>query len=132
VVWHAGRQPGLDQGLGQLERRQRSHGCGLQDHGVAAGDRRPELVGDQVEGVVEGRDREHDADRLPRVVAAPLLAAGEGVEWDDLAAEPLGFLGGDGQGVDAAPRLLARLADRLGALAGDVAKSSRWSATMPV
>ncbi len=93
--------------------------AGLRIDRVAGRDRRAELVRHQVQWVVERRDREHDPDRHPLVVPHALLAAGERVERDRLARDALGLLGGDRQRVDAAPRLLARLADRLGALPGD-------------
>ena len=113
------RKTGFDEGLGQLERRQRGYRGRFEDHRIAAGDGRSELVGDQVEGVVEGGDREHDSDRHPLEVAAALLAAWKAVEGDGLAEQALGLLAGNGQGVDAAPRLAPRLANGLRTLTGD-------------
>ena len=85
----------------------------------------PSLWATRLSGSLKGVMASTTPIGTPVVVAAPLLAARERVEGDGLAVEPLGLLGGDGQRVDAAPGLLARLADRLRALAGDgAAKSS--------
>ena len=54
-------QARLDQDLGQLQRRDRRLSGRLENDRVAGGDRRPELVGDQVEREVEGADRADDA-----------------------------------------------------------------------
>ena len=50
-------QARLDQDLGQLQGRDRRLPGGLEDDRVAGGDRRAELVGDEVEREVEGADR---------------------------------------------------------------------------
>jgi len=76
-------------------------------------------VGHQVERVVERRDCCDDADGEAIVEALLVYAVGKGIERQRLAADPTGFLGGDGDGVDAAADLAARLADRFGTLRGD-------------
>src|SRR5207344_1923094 len=48
--------------LRQEERRERGGACGLQHHGAAGRERRGELVCDEIEGEVEGRDRPDDPD----------------------------------------------------------------------
>ncbi len=53
-------RPASTQDLGQLQRRDRRLPGGLEDDRVAGGDRRAELVGDEVEREVEGADRADD------------------------------------------------------------------------
>ena len=113
------RKTGFDKGLGQFQRRQRRHRRGFENHRVAAGDGRSELVRDQVEGVVEWGDREDDSDRHPLEVATAFLTAREAVEGDRFAEQALGLFAGDGQGVDAASGLTSRLANCFRSLAGD-------------
>ncbi len=56
-----GRKAGLDQDLRQLEPRQWRVRSGLDDHRVAPGDGRADLVAQQVEREVERADGHHDA-----------------------------------------------------------------------
>ena len=59
----AGRQMGQGR-LDEPQRRQRRQLRGLDDHGVAGGERRRNLPDEQQQRVVERHDRRHDAERL--------------------------------------------------------------------
>ena len=48
------REPGVEQHPGQVEGGQRGLARGLDDDGAAGGDRRSDLVGDQVQGKLNG------------------------------------------------------------------------------
>ena len=113
------RKTGLDKGLGQFQRRQWGHGRRLENHRVSAGNGRSEFVGNQVERIVEGGDRDHHSDRHPFEVTSPLFTTRKAVEGDGLAKQALGLLAGNGQGVDAAFRLAPGFPNRLRALTGD-------------
>ena len=54
----------------EAQARQRRGRGGLDHHRAAGGDRRADLVDDEVEGMVEGADRDDDADRLALVNAS--------------------------------------------------------------
>ena len=80
ALQHARRKARLHEGFGELESRERCNGGRLQNHRVPTRDRRPQLVGYEIQRIVERCDREHDSDRDTLVIAAPGLAPGEGVE----------------------------------------------------
>ena len=64
-LWHHGfGQPGLVHERHEVEAGQRRRAGRLDDHRAADRDRRRDLVHDQVQRMVEGRDRRDDADRL--------------------------------------------------------------------
>ena len=82
----AGRKARLLDQLGELERRGRGELRRLDDHGVAGGERRRELPGQQQQRRVPRRDDRHDAQRLvARVVEVARL-----VERDDRALDLVG------------------------------------------
>ena len=112
-------QARLEQDLGQLERRDRRLPGGLEDDRVAGGDRRPELVGDEVEREVEGADRADHAVGDPQH-HAELAGAGRGGLHRHRAAGQLARLDrGEGEGLDAAAGLDGRRLQRLAGLGGD-------------
>jgi hypothetical protein len=113
------RQAGSPERLGEAKRAERGLAMRLDDDRVAAGERGPDLVGDEVQRVVEGRDRDDDAKRLADPVDDLVLAAGPLIEGERLAVEPPRLLGGQAQGLDGAAHLGARLPDRLDPLARD-------------
>ena len=112
-------QAGLDEGVDQAQRGQRRQRGRFEDDRVAAGDGRAELVGDQVERVVERGDGGDDAQRFAGEPALPVLRALIGVEGDDLAGVAPCLGRGQGQGVDRAGDFLAGLGDGLAGLADD-------------
>ncbi len=75
-------QAGLGEDLGELERGERRQLGRLEDHGVAAGERRRRLPAGDLERVVPGADAGDDAERL-----APGVAEGRRAEVDMLAGE---------------------------------------------
>ena len=113
------RQARLEQHLGQLQRRDRRLAGRLQHDRVAGGDRRPQLVGDQVEREVEGADRaDHavgDAQHHPELAHA----GGRGLHRHRAAGQLARLDGGEGEGVDAARRLRPGGLQRLARLGGD-------------
>ena len=119
---HAGRQAGLGEQFGEAERRERRGGRRLEHDGVAAGQRRRDLVRHQVEREVERRDGGDHAARLADGPAEAVLAAGVGVHLHQVAGGALGLLGGPAEGGGAAPRLDARVLERLAALGRDEAR----------
>jgi hypothetical protein len=93
----------LGKDLGEAERRERRPDRGLQHDGIAGGERRPELPAGHVEGVVPGRDRGHDADRVAaddRGVTGDELVRGEAVHDPAGAREEPEEVGADGHLVD--------------------------------
>ena len=67
-----GREPGLLEELGEEERRERRRGRGLEHDRAAGGERRRDLVGDEVEREVERADRGDDRRSGARSVNASL------------------------------------------------------------
>ena len=116
---HPSRQPRLDQDRGQLQRRDRRLAGRLQHHRVAGGDRRAELVGDQVEWEVEGADRADHAVGDAQHHAELAGAGGRGLHRHRFPGQLARLDGGEGEGVDAALRLEARGLQRLAGLGGD-------------
>ena len=80
------------------QRGERRGGGRLEHDGVAAGQRRRHLVGDQVEREVERRDRGDHAARLADRPAEAVLAARVGVHLDELAGRALGLLARPAEG----------------------------------
>ena len=113
------RQPGLQQDLRELERRQRGVGRRLDDHGIAAGDGRADLVADEVQREVERRDGDDDPARHPQRDAELPLAGRHRVERHRLAVQPAGRLGRLVQGVDRAGGLQPALGQDLALLERD-------------
>ena len=113
------RQPRLDQDLGQLQRRDRRLPGGLEDDRVAGGDRRPELVGDEVEREVEGADRADDAVGDAQHHAELAGARRGGLHRHRAAGQLARLDRGEGQRVDAALGLDRRRLQRLAGLGGD-------------
>src|SRR5690625_66075 len=109
----------LPQRPGQAKRAQWRPAVRLHYHGIAAGDGRPHLVGNQVQRVVERRDRSDDPDGFTRPETAPVLAAGRLTEVEGLAPQLPALLGRHPQRLHAPAHLLAGLADGLDAFAGD-------------
>jgi hypothetical protein len=103
----SGGHTGLEQHLGEPERRERRGGRGLQDHGVARGERGRDLVRDRVERRVERRDREHHAQRHAQREAHAARLLRRARERDHLAREPPRLLRGELQGLHAAAHFAA-------------------------
>ena len=89
---HAVGQAGLGQQLRQPQRGERRVGGRLEHDGVAAGQRRRDLVRHQVEREVERRDGGDHAARLADRPAEAVLAARVGVHLDEVAGRALGLL----------------------------------------
>ena len=81
----AGRQARLLLELGEEQRRERCRGRRLEDDRAAGGERRRDLVGDEVEREVERRDRADDPDRQPQRERELALAGRRGVHRHHLA-----------------------------------------------
>ena len=94
----------------------------LEHDGVAAGQRRRHLVGDEVEREVERRDGGDHAARLADRPAEVMLAARVGVHLDEFAGGALGLLARPAERGRAALGLEARVLERLAALGGDDAR----------
>ena len=95
-------QAGLEQDPGQLERRDRGLPGRLQHDRVAGGDRRAELVGDEVEREVEGADRADDPVGHPHHHAELAGARCRGLHRDGAAGQLAGLDRGEGERLDAA------------------------------
>ena len=91
----------------------------LEHDRAAGGDRRRQLVGDEVEREVERADRADHADRHPQREAELALARRGGVERDHLAGQRAGLGGGELERADGALGLDPGRLDRLGRLGGD-------------
>ena len=112
-------RPGLEQDRGQLQRRDRRLPGGLEHDRVAGGDRRAELVGDQVEREVEGADRADDAVGHAQHHAELAGAGRRGLHRHRAAGQLARLDRGEGQGVDAALGLDRGGLQRLAGLGGD-------------
>jgi hypothetical protein len=111
--------PACDESFGELEAGERRDGGRFEDDRVAAGNGRSELVGDEIEGIVERGDGQHDADGHALEVARRCSPPGKESKGMVSPLRRLASSAGDGQGVDRAARLSPRLVDGLGAFAGD-------------
>jgi hypothetical protein len=113
-------QSGLEEDLGERERREGRLPRGLEDDRVACGERGRDLVQDEEEGEVEGRDRDDDAAGLAqREPEAPETAVRGGVERQAVAVELGALEARRAQDVAGACGFGRRLGDRLAALARD-------------
>ena len=90
--------------------------------GLPGGERRRDLVRDEVEREVERRDPGDRPERDAAHVADAALGAGQPVERHDLAVDPLRLLGGDAERERGAVDLDARRLDRLARLERDRAR----------
>ena len=113
-IEHAGRQPGLDQQLGEPHRHRRVALRRLEDEGVAAGERRRELPHRDHGREIEGRDAGDDAERLAHGVE---VDAGAGA-FGELALEQVGDAAGELGDLETALDVAARIRERLAVLAG--------------
>ena len=104
---------------GQLQRRDRRLAGGLEHDRVAGGDRRAELVGDQVEREVEGADRADDAVGHAHHHAELAGARRRGLHRHGAAGQLARLDRGEDQRVDAAPGLGLGGLQRLAGLGGD-------------
>jgi hypothetical protein len=77
-----GRQSGLMERAYEIDAGERRGGRRLDDHRAADGHRRGDLMHDQVERMVERRDRRDHADRLFRGEGPPSVARGRETHWD--------------------------------------------------
>ena len=126
-VEHARRQLVRDQ-LREAQRAERRPGGRLEDDGVAGGERRAQLPGRHVQGVVPGRDRGDDAHRVPADhgrVALEVLRDREALHHAAGAREEPEQVGADGHLVDGGLGRLAGLegfeaAELVGVLVEDV------------
>ena len=111
--------PASQKELDEGERGQRRLLGGLEHDAVPANEGGGQLVRHQVEGVVVGRDRTDDADRLTRVPADSASSARGVAEGEGPTFEAMGLLGRQANGLDGSVRLAAGVADGLAAFAGD-------------
>ena len=112
-------QPRLEQDLGQLDRGDRRLPGGLEDDRVAGRDRRPELVGDEVEGEVEGADRADHPVGDPQHHPELAGARRRGLHRHRAAGQLARLDRGEGEGLGAAAGLDRRRLQRLAGLGGD-------------
>jgi len=110
------RVTGFQNHLRQEQARKRRVAGWLEDERVAGGNGRAELVAAQVERVVEGRDAQHRPQRQMAYQADPSLAGFRPVNRDDLAADALGLLRRDTDGLQRPADLPTGNIERLAAL----------------
>ena len=110
------RQAGFQQDFGQLQTGQGSISGGLENDGIAGSQRRPYLVADQVQGEVKGGNGGYHAHRHPN--GEPELGgiSRSSVQRHRLAMQPLGLLGGKGDGLDGPQHLAPALGNDLALL----------------
>ena len=102
----ARRQAGVEQHLHQQRGAERRRLRRLDDDGVAGRQRGRDLVRDHVQRRVERRDAADHAARHPDRERHPVRVAGRGLDRHHLADQPLGFLGGDDEGLRGAADLV--------------------------
>ncbi len=112
-------QPRFGLELGQEEGGQRGLLRGLEDDGAACGERRRDLVRDEVEREVERGDRSDDPDRLPESERELSLARGRGVHRHHVPGELARLDRRHREGRDCAGGLDAGGFHRLARLGGD-------------
>ena len=103
----------------QLQAGQRRRRSRLDDHGTPDGDGRRDLMDDQVERMVEGRDRGDDADRLPGGESPAAIARRREPHRDLAAGEVAELVGRIAQAVDRTDRLDPGVRQRLPAFLRD-------------
>ena len=113
----ARRQPGLMEQAYKIEAGERRGIRWLDNHRAACGDRRHDLMDDQIQGVIESRDGGDDADRLPDREGPPIDARRRQPHRNFSASHDAQLLGGVAHAVDSAVRFDQRVAERLAALA---------------
>ena len=128
-----GRHAGLVEDPAEQQRRGRRLRRRLEDDRATGRDRGAELVRHQVEGEVERRDPDHDADREPAQQRGAPRPGREAPEVDQLAVRGSGDPGRVGERFGAAFRLDAGEGERLPRLLDHrlAASSSRRRATSP-
>ena len=89
-----GGQACLKQNIHQLQGRERSVGGGLDEHGVAAGDGRADLVRHEVEREIKRRNGRDNADGHAQGEPELARATRRGIERQHLAREAARFIGG--------------------------------------
>ena len=112
------RQAGLVQHGDEAEAGKRRRGRRLDDDRAAGGDRRRDLVHDQVQRMVEGAERDDDADRLGLREGDPARRGGVDVHRDDVPGLAAQELAAVADAVDGAGDLDARVDERLAAFPG--------------
>src|SRR6266545_1790560 len=112
----AGGQSGFRLQLGEEEGGERSLSGGLQDDGAARGERRRDLVPDEVERKVEGSDRADDTDGDAERVRELADAGGGGIHRDHCPGETARFDRGHRERRDSPLRLYSGCFQRLGRL----------------
>ena len=113
------RQSRLDENLRKPVRGLRCAAGRFDDHGVAGRDGRGDLVRHCIRGRIERRDRAHHPERHRNGEAEPSCLLRSTLERDHLAGEAAGLLGGQSEGLDAAPQLALRVAERESGFAAD-------------
>ena len=116
-----GRQAALLEDARDAQQGQRTVAGRLADDGVAGAERGADLVGVELDRVVEGHDGEDDPDGLAQREGHVPLRAGHGVHRHLPAEEPLGFLAEALDDADGGAHLFAGLPDRLAVLLGEQA-----------
>ena len=113
------RQTAVFEDAGQAQQRQRTIAGRLADDRVAGTERRRDLVGVQLDRVVEGGDGSYHADGLADGDGHVPFRARHGVHGNLAAEEPLGLLAEAADDAGRRIHLLARLADGLAVLLGE-------------
>ena len=116
----AGRQPGLMQQAYQIQAGERRGVRRLDDHRAAGGDGRHDLMDDQIQRVIEGRDGGDDADRLEDREGPPICARRRQPHRDFPPGHDAQLVGGVAHAVDGAVGFDQRVGQRLAPLARDL------------
>ena len=111
-------QAGFSQNAHQPEARQRRRLGRLDDRRAAGRDGRPDLMGNQVQRMVEGAEGQHHADRLVMGESQPPGGRGVAVHRDFAAGLGVQVLGAQPDAIDRPIRLDQRIHQRLSAFAG--------------
>ena len=115
-----GRQPGLVKQAYKLQAGERRRIRRLDDHRATCGDRRHDLVDDEIQGMIECRDGGDDADRLDDREGPPIDARRRQPHRDFPASHDAQLVGGIAHAVDGAIGFDQRVGKRLAALARDL------------
>jgi hypothetical protein len=116
-----GRQSGLMEQAYEIDAGERRHRRRLDDHRAAYGNRWRDLMDDQIEGMVERRDRGNDADRLDDREGPPVDACGRQPHRDFPATHDTQLFGCIAHPVDGAVGFDQRIRQWLAALSRDLA-----------